>query len=416
MPLFCQKDLFEALRSRKEAMRIKILELSSERMNGASDCELIEHFVEDFRVEPLVVHDDKAEAEYREAKVDVSGDPKYAVFDRSGNAYVRGQQFVLHIPFTGDPDLVHTRPSQFGSSPPRGSVQKQGGLGGIILVSCSLPSDRANEQYVNSWIKDSIQTVKKYARWVSYDVERFNAGLEKAARSAIEKRRQELETQGALLKRLMIPIRKRSDAPSPSPVPMPKRVVKPLPPKRQVEQEYEIRNEDYEYILKVIRHGSRSFEASPEAFGKLSEEELRDVVLANLNGHFEGDATGERFRKKGKTDICIEYENRAAFVAECKLWKGEKALHDGIDQLLGYLTWRDTRTALVFWNKRNKDFSKLQGQVRGFFEAHPSFVRWEESGYSREWRAMIRSQDDEGRSISVHVFLVDLGAQLKDEA
>ena len=34
----------------------------------------------------------------------------------------------------------------------------------------------------------------------------------------------------------------------------------------------------------------------------------------------------DRFRKKGKTDIRIEFENRAAFVAECKLWKGEKKI------------------------------------------------------------------------------------------
>ena len=93
-------------------------------------------------------------------------------------------------------------------------------------------------------------------------------------------------------------------------------------------------------------------------------------MLAHLNGHFEGAAAGERFRKKGKTDICIEHDNRAAFVAECKLWKGQKALLAAIDQLLSYLTWRDTRTALIVWNIANKDFSKLQGEMPGLLQTH----------------------------------------------
>ena len=60
-----------------------------------------------------------------------------------------------------------------------------------------------------------------------------------------------------------------------------------------------------------------------------------------------GDASGERFRRKGKTDICVEVANRAAFVGECKTWGGPKVANDAIDQLLGYLTWRDCHAANV---------------------------------------------------------------------
>lgn len=57
---------------------------------------------------------------------------------------------------------------------------------------------------------------------------------------------------------------------------------------------------------------------------KIEEEQLRNLILANLNSLFKGTANGECFRKHGKTDICIEYENRSAFVAECKIWSGIK--------------------------------------------------------------------------------------------
>ncbi len=344
--LFYPNDLPGALRASAERLRAEIMELSPERVNGASDDELVDCFVSKFRIEPLHIYGDKAEMEHQETKVDVSGDLRRAVFDRSDSAYVKGEHFILHIPFTGNPDFIHTTPSHSDSNPPRGRVEKNGNSGGVVLISCSLPSDKADDQYVNSWIKDSIKTVEKYAGWVSDDVGRFNGSLEETARSAIEKRREQLEKQGALLKKLSIPIKKRSDAPSPIPVPMPKRVVKPLPPGRVVEQEYGLRDEDYEFILRIIRHVSRSYESTPRALTKLAEEDLRDLVLGSLNTHFDGGAAGERFRKGGKTDICNEHENRAAFVAECKLWKGKKALNDAMNQLLGYLTWRDTSVQL----------------------------------------------------------------------
>ena len=211
-----------------------------------------------------------------------------------------------------------------------------------------------------------------------------------------------------LLKKLVIPLKPREDAPSPTPIPMPKKIIKPLPPARKVEQEYGISDADYEYILRIIRQESRSFESTPATFAKLDEEELRDIVLAHLNGHFNGDAAGERFRKKGKTDICIEYDNRAAFVAECKLWKGPKALSDAINQLLSYLTWRDIRTALIFWNINNKNFSKLQAEVPKQLQQHSRYIRKANAGYAGEWRVIYRSISDDRREVLVHVFLVDL--------
>ncbi len=46
-----------------------------------------------------------------------------------------------------------------------------------------------------------------------------------------------------------------------------------------------------------------------------TEEELRDHLLATLNTHYDA-ATGETFRKIGKIDIHIEFDNKAAFVGE----------------------------------------------------------------------------------------------------
>jgi hypothetical protein len=99
-------------------------------------------------------------------------------------------------------------------------------------------------------------------------------------------------------------------------------------------------------------------ERSPSAFVSMDEEALRSHFLVQLNGHYEGQATGETFNYQGKTDILIRSEGRNIFVAECKFWGGPKKLTETIDQLLGYSCWRDTKVAVILFN-RNKDFSKV---------------------------------------------------------
>ena len=164
----------------------------------------------------------------------------------------------------------------------------------------------------------------------------------------------------------------------------------------------------YEHILGVIRHEGRTFETTPKTYAVHDEEELRDILVAHLNGHYQGGVTGETFRKKGKTDIRIEEENRAAFVAECKIWRGQEALLKACDQLISYLTWRDCKAAIIIFNKDNSKFTELLVKVPAMFLQHPHFIK--DIGCQRdgEWRFLFSSAEDEARRIYVHVFLFNV--------
>ncbi|MBC7894618.1 MAG: hypothetical protein H7066_04345, partial [Cytophagaceae bacterium] len=70
---------------------------------------------------------------------------------------------------------------------------------------------------------------------------------------------------------------------------------------------------------------------------------IRDHFLVQLNGQYQGGATGETFNYEGKTDILIRDGDRNVFIAECKIWKGETELLKAVDQILAYLHWRDTK-------------------------------------------------------------------------
>lgn len=115
-------------------------------------------------------------------------------------------------------------------------------------------------------------------------------------------------------------------------------------------------------------------ERSPHAFKDMGEEDLRSQFLVQLNGHYEGQATGETFNYEGKTDILIRVGHRNIFIGECKFWKGQQALTKAIDQLLGYATWRDTKTALFVFN-RLKNFSAVVIQIPEVVRSHPNFKR-----------------------------------------
>src|SRR5580698_7522141 len=89
---------------------------------------------------------------------------------------------------------------------------------------------------------------------------------------------------------------------------------------------------------------------------------MRSHFLVQLNGAFEGQATGETFNFQGKTDILIRVDGRNIFIAECKFWKGEKSFLETLDQLLSYLSWRDSKAAVLVFN-RNVNFTAVLDKI-----------------------------------------------------
>ena len=106
-------------------------------------------------------------------------------------------------------------------------------------------------------------------------------------------------------------------------------------------------------------------ERSPKVFSNMDEETIRTHFLVQLNGHYQGQATGETFNSNGKTDILIRNDNQNVFIAECKFWKGKKGYLSTIEQLLGYVTYRDTKTAIFM-------FVKIADQTRATFSGFQS--------------------------------------------
>jgi len=117
-----------------------------------------------------------------------------------------------------------------------------------------------------------------------------------------------------------------------------------------------------------------------------------------LNGQFEGSASGETFNSQGKTDILIREGNRNVFIAECKFWRGPKSYANTIDQVLSYLSWRDTKAAILVLF-RDEKFTSMLADAQETVQAHSNFdgglVPYGEAGF----RCGLRQADDPERKL-----------------
>jgi len=393
-----------------EMVSEKVEAISKDQILVTPEDDLVQHIVTSLCIEPLNVYlDERMRSSEREIKVDVSGDPRRATWG-DGPCMVSGISIELTIPFTGDPQLLTIRPHSFYFSPlPSGQVMSIGDNDGHIRMVFDFPSDE-NEDRIKQAIQEQLKYLRQAVEAQRQYIDQFNSKLADAVRQALRARRNRLARHEKILQHLEIPIQRRPGEPAIQPIPVKKRIITTLPPPPQggFKPEPGINNDVFESILAVIRHGGRSFERTPSTYTVHDEEELRDIVLSHLNVFFEGGATGETFRKKGKTDILIQDQDKSAFVGECKVWKGSKSLQEAIDQLLGYLTWRDCKAAIILFNKHNRGLTSIQEAVSDTFRHHPRHMKHDTVSETGEWRFVLRSHEDDARLIHCHVFLFNL--------
>ncbi len=317
---------------------------------------------------------------------------------------VEGQLFIIAVPFDGDPVLFRYQPSSYLMR----AVSAQ--VVGNELHFRHEVADSESDRLENS-INGNLNAVEQNLGSVEKDVLAYNQRVASNVRQAVSERKRTLLAQLNFVQSLAIPVRRRDGVSSTYVIPTVKRkprIERPTVPSGPFKPEPTLAMEEYEHILSVAQNMAVMLERSPSTFAKLSEEEIRDHFLVQLNGHYDGQATGERFNQFGKTDILIRENGRNVFIAECEFWGGPKAFAAIIDQLLGYTSWRDTKTAIFLFN-RNKDTSKVLDQIPGLVKAHANYKR-ESPGRLDEtrFRYVLHQQGDTNREFFLTVSVYDI--------
>ena len=161
-------------------------------------------------------------------------------------------------------------------------------------------------------------------------------------------------------------------------------------------------------LTSIRRYGRTLLEVCPATARCHNEEGLRDLFLAHLKANLRG-TTSEEYRRQGRTDILVDLDGSRAFVAEFKLWRGSRtSLMAAIDQLLGYLTWRDPMGSLILVNKQVARFSQILAVLPREVSSHGLFVRQDKYMEDGEWRFRFKSPADDEKAVTLHVFAFNM--------
>jgi hypothetical protein len=238
-----------------------------------------------------------------------------------------------------------------------------------LLNRIDPPLECANR--LKDLFEGELSQIREYLNWMKTDAEQFNRELETLARERITLRADRIRRERGVAASIGFPMRRRQGAPETYVAPaMRRKAPVTMPPATHSgKPESILEMAEYENILRIVASMVDVMERSPHTFRNIGEEELRTHFLVQLNGQYEGQASCETFNFEGKTDILIRVEGRNIFVSECTMWYGAEKLNHKIDQLLGYATWRDSKLALLVFN-RTKNFTAVLKKVSEVVRAH----------------------------------------------
>jgi len=346
LKLFYESGFTEWESSRLRELADRIKHEDEDYIINVNEEQYLEHLVSEFWLEPLVLHFDSVEATDEEKLVPAERFPPMSFVSR-GQSYLK-HVFTFHVPVSGPIGLLRMAPSNRLAWTIQVELDRAGSTISFDIIRFEESMERVNAQY-----DATVQKITQQLDRLRAEVDAYNAALRPTAKSLFDQRRSELRKKADLRSALKVPIRKNA-APATFAVPVksPKRIVpRPHAPSGAYVIDPTIDSATYQEILRLIHDFGKQLERLPQTYKGKDEETLRDHFLLLLQPHFglEGSATGETFNASGKTDILIRYQNQNIFVAEFKFWRGPKHHHETIDQLLSYLTWRDSKTAIVYF-------------------------------------------------------------------
>ena len=381
-------------------------EIESQEENyilGVDAQEFKKYLIEKYQLTSPTVKEDKIYVDKSEEDVDVSQDRRRDVFDRSRPLYVKGLKVSYHIPFEGDQELFKYQTSSFTYSPPRAEIN-----GNEIVIEV-IELDH-NTESVKREFEQNFNEIKKWLNWVNQEITHFNNSLDGNIEHKIKTRKDKLIKDKNLVSELGFPLKKRKDSIDTYTVAEFKRKIsisRPTATTSAIKPEPTLSITEYDNILKIISGMALVMERSPKAFSEMEEEDIRQHFLVQLNGQYEGQATGETFNYEGKTDILIRVNGKNIFIAECKFWQGKEKLLETMNQILKYLSWRDTKTSIILFN-RNKDLSNVLKQIPEIVKNHNNFKK--ELDYNSEtgFRFILNHRDDKDRELYLTILVFEI--------
>lgn len=399
---FNSEDFSSYIEGVRENIQREISSYPSEKMLNTATNDLAEYLINKYSVDSIpVLNEEPVMLQPREAKVRNS----YYSNPNFDYEYFNGTALDFEVACSGDTKFFRYQPSSWSTCYPHINI----GNGKIGFSLYLLKNEFENTDAIRNEVSRTISSVKKVLDTLQEDATRFNQGLKNVIPTWIENRKNDLLAKQNLVANLGFPLKPKLGSQS-YVVSVKKKKIELTPPKAsssQYKPEPCLSESAYEEILKTLDLMSETMEKSPSAFKGMDEESIRTHFLVDLNGMFEGSASGETFNKNGKTDILISVDGKNIFIGECKFWKGEKHFLETIDQILGYLTWRDTKACILVFN-RKKGLSDVLKKIKEAVPKHLNYKRTLGERSETDFRYVFANNEDRNREIYLSVKVYDI--------
>jgi hypothetical protein len=367
MKIFAQAALRDFLEGYFYQLKEEIGKEDKNKLLNTNEEEYIDYLVSQYTVEPIILAWDNVHVSDREEMMDAERFP-HEFFVSAGERYKK-QVISYHIPFTGLPRLLTLAPSTRLMWTAEISISGN-------TISFDIINWRDDPELIKREAESMINNIKSQLQNVTVEVQQYNTALRQKIEMEFRARKAQHLKQANLLGSLGVPFKKTANVPDTFAIPTVKKkpiIEKPVSSTSPFKPEPALNESVYFDILKICHDAGVEIERHPAIYKGKDEETLRDHFLMVLSPHFES-TTGETFNNAGKTDILIRHEGTNVFVAECKFWKGKKAHFQTIDQLLNYLTWRDSKSAILYFIQ-NQQLDPVLEEIEKSITEHPCFVK-----------------------------------------
>ena len=331
-------------RSRDKQVSDAVARLTDDYVLNVNEEEFVQYLIDEFTIYMPTVHFDDVRVETRKVMVDPEYLPRYWGAQRA----IERTMVRYIVPISGDYNLLFFCPTSILLS----------GFGNFHVCTTEIYTDilatSDDAEQVKRDFESAKDSCKKMLVHLENDVRTYNNSLPRTARDYFVARKEKIKKENSFFASLGVPLSSRVNNPKTYAVPTVSRRFDP--PKvnngpMKVEEITPVMDmAKYEQILESLFSVGQSFEKHPSTTAGRDEESLRDLFLTQMQVSFKSDsATAEAFNKNGKTDIMVKHGDGVLFVAECKFWRGKQVFHNAISQLLSYLTWRETKAALLIF-------------------------------------------------------------------
>lgn len=379
-----RKSLFE---------RIEKLEITE----NTNISELVERLKTEFTIYPIVIG---------QPEPSQSSETTKQMHNPWGQLYnQKVLEITVTIPFEGNYKLFYCMPSRSTIVYLEDNV-----VIGKSNIKATITLTQFDENAYFSEVNEIISTVSTNLPTIIAETKPWNDRLENLIQQALENRKGVVSKKFDFFEKIGLKVNPKSTEFLLPPTITKKAIPTPATEtSRTVAKEKVpiLQEEVYTDIREVLYNVGKAIERKPSIYKDKHEEDLRDIFLLFLETRYEATTgVGEAFNKKGKTDILLKYakDGTNLFVAECKFWKGQKKLTEGIDQLLGYLTHRDTKTALIFFVDQ-KEMTTVVSTIKTEISNHANYSRHIKDTYEHSINYEFTLPDDGDKKIQVELML-----------